>query len=85
MERLTIRMSPTDDANLLAIASAMRTNGQPFVTRSAALKLALAIVAKETSRGVVPFLPPVSPLRPPITVADRVALLASLHKAGVGA
>jgi hypothetical protein len=52
LDKLSARLSESDAANLVAIANAMRTDRQPFVTRSAALKLALKVVAEEPHRFV---------------------------------
>jgi hypothetical protein len=50
MDKLTGRLSASDAANIVTIAKAMRSDRQPFVTRSAALKLALAVVATDPER-----------------------------------
>jgi len=52
MDRLTIRLTAADAANVVTIANAMRNPRQPFPTRSAALKLALKVVATEPERFV---------------------------------
>ena len=52
MDKLTVRLSQTDAANIITIANAMRSDRQPFVTRSAALKLALTAVAADPERFV---------------------------------
>ena len=52
MDKLTIRLSCTDAANVVALATALRTDANPFVTRSAALKFALTTVAADPQRFV---------------------------------
>jgi hypothetical protein len=52
MDKLTVRLSQADAANIVAIANAMRSERQPFVTRSSALKLALTAVAADPERFV---------------------------------
>jgi hypothetical protein len=52
LDKLSARLSTSDAANLITIANAMRTGRQPFVTRSAALKLALKVAAEEAHRFV---------------------------------
>jgi hypothetical protein len=46
------RLSQTDAENIVTIANAMRSERQPFITRSAALKLALTAVAADPERFV---------------------------------
>lgn len=49
--KLTVRLSPEDAANIVAIAGAIRTDRNPFPTRSGALKLALRLVAEAARKG----------------------------------
>ena len=58
MERLTIRVSKTDADNIIAIANALRSGGRPFPTRTEAVKLALAVVAADAARFVLPLMAP---------------------------
>ncbi len=57
-QNLTIRLSPHDNANVNAIALAMRNDSAPFITRSAVIKLALAAVAAEPQRFLGQVRPP---------------------------
>ena len=52
MSKLSIRLSQADTQNIVTIANAMRSDRQPFITRSAALKLALTTVAADPERFV---------------------------------
>jgi hypothetical protein len=50
---LTIRMTPLDNGRVDAIADALRrTRGQMYVTKSAAIKFALRIIADDAERFV---------------------------------
>ncbi len=50
-DRITIRLSPDDAANIITIANALRTDRNPFPTRSGALKLALRLAAEAARKG----------------------------------
>jgi hypothetical protein len=47
MDKLSVRLTAADTANVVTIAEAMRSDRRPFVTRSAVLKLALKVVAED--------------------------------------
>lgn len=49
--RLTIRADETDLAHLATIGAALRAQGVPFATRTAAIKHALRIVAAAASNA----------------------------------
>jgi hypothetical protein len=48
--KITIRLAKSDTANIIAIATAMRTDAAPFVTRTEAMKFALATVAADPQK-----------------------------------
>jgi len=52
MDGLTIRTSVIDDARVATTAAAMQTPQCPFVTRSAAIRFALRVVAEDARRFV---------------------------------
>ena len=52
--RLAMRPTPADLTNLDAIAVALRAAGQPYATRSDAIRHALATIAASVSAPVTP-------------------------------
>lgn len=53
MDKITIRLNHNDTENVVAIANALRSDRQPFINRSQALKFALATVAADPKRFVI--------------------------------
>jgi len=51
MDKITIRLSRADADNVVTLATALRTDANPFVTRSAALKHALTMAATAVRTG----------------------------------
>ena len=50
-QQLTFRLTPTDTANILRIATLLRDrHGQPFVTRTDAVRFALDGAAKDVAK-----------------------------------
>ena len=52
MDRITIRLTSADADAIATIANAMRTKRNPFVTRSAVIKLALKVVSEDPKQFV---------------------------------
>jgi hypothetical protein len=52
MNKISVRLAASDAKAIATIANALRTEKQPFVTRSAALKFALAAVAANPHRFI---------------------------------
>ena len=51
--KITIRLSAGDAANIITVANALRINRNPFPTRSGALKMALKLAAEAAVNGTL--------------------------------